>query len=804
MLVPAVCPSVLLHGGVVRCHDWLAPANVPPPACTMRGRRGYCVPPGVMGVAAAAAAAAAVAAAVTVAEAVAVGERAAVPHLLPSGDLAGTTVARQAAAGPSAGPVVIPFPSPPPGLSAGGLHALPSLQCALHPTAPGGVSPDPEAVVYPYGRGGTGWVYRASPTTDEVVIPYGGGTCASPLNDVAHLSYLSMDEETRRIKNWPYVRDVANMSTGGSKDRVFVWAGNTFNRELSALAKDAPIVNRHIGSEYIRFHPCAAAHGRQTGLLCEEEIVRLLSIHRNQRVGRVDRHRGLYDVLSVARASNGVVLDQFGDVVAAEDRVSDASGSRPRTGRTIVMHTPFQGIYWPVLSGDATLLTLGRGVMANSSWLGGSFPGGISGAAKLVTWGPTEAGQVTTWSLRHDHNTTDGSSRWLQGVANTLCAPPSSSFVVGSGLCDDVNRRKPPRMNPVLAGGRPVEESLGLAAGRPARVVQQGVKWSIDPPDLAGTSVQMCRFRGMTSDYALVIHPMWLFGRGFRELYVTGSAGGPEMELARNLSSCALNDTREDLQGYQAEFDAYSLVIELSQRYRRDVFHVDPPTDPVSDTDVFLTLLVIVPEVFAIGLVLLQRHTPQQRRSRRWWRRGLSVVLVVAAGVVALIGIAFLDRQEHEGHAWRAAAVRYSRRIPYNGTEDLKLGRYRTNFYGRVVTDNETLLIIARTGYRPDLTRRLFAITTAVYAVLTAAVLGRAAVTAWRRSLAAHSATVERGAAAAEPPRRPRWAPPLFRQTRARAPAATAGGELPMGNGSAGDGGGGDDDDGPKRDVAEA
>lgn len=70
----------------------------------------------------------------------------------------------------------------------------------------------------------------------------------------------------------------------------------------------------------------------------------------------------------------------------------------------------------------------------------------------------------------------------------------------------------------------------------------------------------------------------------------------------------------------------------------------------------------------------------------------------------------YLDQPEQAGHAWRAAVVRHSRSIPANRTEELSEHVADRDYCGRVTVDAETLLIVARTGYRPRLTRLLLVI----------------------------------------------------------------------------------------------
>lgn len=53
------------------------------------------------------------------------------------------------------------------------------------------------------------------------------------------------------------------------------------------------------------------------------------------------------------------------------------------------------------------------------------------------------------------------------------------------------------------------------------------------------------------------------------------------------------------------------------------------------------------------------------------------------------------------------------------------------DYRGRVLTFTETLLLVARTGYRPAQTRQLLVGSAAVYVTLTAVVIVRAVVQAW-------------------------------------------------------------------------
>lgn len=315
------------------------------------------------------AAAAAAAAAVTAAATAAVATAAATPPPAPATAHAAVAAVQ---------PVTVPFPSPPAGVAHGRLHTLPALQCRLHPTTPGGASPDPDAVSDPFGRGGTGWVLWANGTAPEMVIPYGGGTCATPLSDDFQLVYLAVPDEM--AKEW-YANASTDAATGGEPAAEFEWAGYAFDERIAdnaVWANKGP--NGAAAADYFRPHPCATAR-EQTGMLCADKVARLLVAQRNQMGGVVERFRGLFDVLAVSRVTAGVVLARTSTrlAIAAQDRVSGLSG---QDGFAIVTYTTRDNDKRPVLIGEAALLSLGRGFVADPSWLGASFPGGLNASVQ--------------------------------------------------------------------------------------------------------------------------------------------------------------------------------------------------------------------------------------------------------------------------------------------------------------------------------------------------------------------------------------------------------------------------------------
>lgn len=187
---------------------------------------------------------------------------------------------------------------------------------------------------------------------------------------------------------------------------------------------------------------------------------------------------------------------------------------------------------------------------------------------------------------------------------------------------------------------------------------------------------------------------------------------------------------------------------------------------------------MLVPEAVAIvQALLLPRREQRQLRRRSYWREGSSHVLVVVGGAVALMGVGYLDRQEHVGQAWRAAALRYSRRISANETEHLAVGYLSIDYRLRLTTDNEMLIIVARTGYRPHLTRLLLGVSIALFSSLAAAVMVKAAVAMWQPRSAPDDSVLERWTVGAGLPPHPRSWP---WHARAAAPAAAAEGNPPV------------------------
>lgn len=372
------------------------------------------------------------------------------------------TVAAAAAAAADAGPSTIAFPPPPPGApTVGRFHTLPALPSRRHPPPAGGTSPDADAVAVPGSSGGgTGWVLAVN-------------MCASPLSDAAQLEWLADADRTWGLAPGPGEPRAPTTVPGGSgrgvgRDREFEWAGNYKAARMAQWAMRSIPVGSVVSAESFRPHPCArpgaAAATAGSGLVCEEEVMRLMALHRNSWLGTVARHRGVYDVLAVVRATVGIAQDWHGRVVAAQERVADGATWDNRQ-TTLVTYTSADGITRPVLAGGAALLSLGRGMVADPTWLSPSIPGGIFGRVELQVVRGGVYKRRGWWSLRPGGPDTAPSHAWLQEMARAVCQPPVASLVtasgVGGGLCDGVE--PPPRssLRSVLAGGRQVADAVG-------------------------------------------------------------------------------------------------------------------------------------------------------------------------------------------------------------------------------------------------------------------------------------------------------------------------------------------------------
>ncbi|GAB0492295.1 hypothetical protein MMPV_003557 [Pyropia vietnamensis] len=599
---------------------------------------------------------------------------------------------------------------------------------ALHPPPSTSALPNSEAVKSPSGRGGNGWMLRVNKTSPEVFIPFAPGTCASPLQDAGQLEFLAAPNEAdfATPPDWDDIKPTTNIPSDGDFEAEFAWTGSLGIAGATAAATLRGADGGEISSEWFRSHPCGG-NWAGSGLVCEEEVVRMLTLYRNQLFGAVNRIVGQFDVLSVTRGTLGIALDDRANMVAAWDITSSSASMKLPS---LLMYTPRTGPKRPVHAGEAALLSLGRGIMADPSWLGDSFPGGVSSSIDTTLGLRGQPYQSIQWSL-DDVAAKSNASRWLQQVAMVICQPPLTSFVVDEGLCAGVKTPPSSQRTAVTADGKPMASEMGLGAGRFADVLDAWAAWIVDVPE--SSTAPPCPPLDDVDLSLTLWQPIWLLGRMSRELHATGPGSEVEVELASRLTTCTFPTWNDREASSLALPRTDSLTAALSQTYRRDLFQQDPPLDPVLNTELLLAVLVVVPETVAL-LMLLVKRLPEPPQLRWSWRRMLVVTVALLAGGLALAAVGYIDIREREGDKWRAATVRLETNLPVNETEL----HDRHSEYGRLVTFSETLFVISRPGYRPVLTRRVLVATSTIYIVLALTLVVRVASAALRRPLPDH------------------------------------------------------------------
>lgn len=633
------------------------------------------------------------------------------------------------------------FPLPAGGESpAGRFNSLSALQCRRHGGSGGGFGGGSSSGGD--GKGGSGkfgatadrgpgWVFVANSSARPVFIPFAPGTCAAPLSDAFQLQYLAAPAHT----DAKFAKSGAStdVDVGGNVREEYEWAGNTLLSWGVHIARDRAPIGGELTAERFSPQPCASRGGGPPpeGVLCEKQLVRMLGQHRGTVEGRVDRWIGVYDVALITRANFGWALDRNAYVVASSDLVSAAGGR----GSAVVTYTDRTGTTRPVLLGEAGLLSLGRAALADPSWLGPSVPGDVSATVSLQTAEDSMIRRRASWKMHPGlgggragatHNRSATATPWLEEVAYALCIPPVESFVGDPGLCTGVRQRPPSPPVTLTADGVPVAATLDLAARTFRGQTGVSVRWQVLPTRRLETTAPPCDLSAAFKWNDVRRQPIWLLGRGDREVPRAGWSANPaEADLARHLRTCRFAGARFNVTAVSKwRGSLIDRAAELSQDYRRDLFLVDPPAPPATATDFVLAALVVVPEAVALVQVLLQpAPLPEPTVWSGRTRRTLSVALVIIAGAVSLLGAGFLDAQEQAGSSWRAATLRIETRIAANETEQALVTGRRIDYSGRPVWHIESLFLVARPGYRPATTRKLFISLSVVYGVLTFMVL---------------------------------------------------------------------------------
>lgn len=546
-------------------------------------------------------------------------------------------------------------------------------------------------------------------TDRDVFIPYGPGTCASPLTDSYQLQYLKQPDRFFKDSS-PVCTGSPEVLSRGDVDAEFEWVGSAFEDAMFPSHESSRVRNGFRISEWTVPEPCAAKRGRQ-GLVCEERITRLFTLQRNFAEGVVQRVGGSYDVLAVTRGTHGMKVGSGNGFVAAVDRTAGLKVPGPVPLVTI---TTCEGCTRLVHAGEEALLSLGRGVLADPFWLGSSFLGDRKPRLVFISSSDPRSLSRAGWTL--GASITAESAVWLPNIARVMCEPPMSSFVEDRRLCDGLNPTRPSEHSP----------RMRYMAGLPDLSTSSGALtddiWSVWVMLPQGIPTARNCARSWEDRYwcERLPQPIWLLGRGSRELHVTGSGSEMEAELGRRLSTCMYDRSPQNLSFHPgSEFDVKALIRSLSETYSRNLFQTDPPADPVDNNDLILAIMAIAPEAAALVLLMVQgsgaKEQSRQGRCSEW----VALVVVLVVGAVALMGIGFLDKQEHDGHAWRAAASQLTKKERSSEPEDSREPSTPNEFPTQYVWYSETLFVVARPGYRPFLTRSLLLFCAIAYVLLS-------------------------------------------------------------------------------------
>lgn len=404
-----------------------------------------------------------------------------------------------------------------------------------------------------------------------------------------------------------------------------------------------------------------------------------------------------------------------------------AGGAEPADAGTVsvVTYTGADGETRYVSMLQAPLLSLGRAVLADSRWLDDPrwaltanvvvenlhrhvLPDGVDAAMEAGVWnlggrlgdrddaaavGATAAPTLT--------------SSWPQMLAYVFCAGGGRAFTFDSGLCDGLFQRTRAVQTRILNG-----EEVDTSSNAPSPSYA-GVFWSVRPRGprgaaaaAAGAPPSPVPLRRCPVGLAMAATqplPSWLAGTASREI---NAAAAAERALAANLSRCAfplLESSPVDEYGALRATEKSSRVVDLQRLsigYDQGVFAVPPPPDPASLADVAIALVLVLPEAAAAVVMYLS--------TARWRRRELlSLGVVLVTGMVALSGILLLALAELRGERWRAASVRSSILVYLTTTAGDCVGRAGPNgctspgLRGSALLLSETLIIVARNGYRP-------------------------------------------------------------------------------------------------------
>ncbi|GAB0491668.1 hypothetical protein MMPV_002922 [Pyropia vietnamensis] len=160
-------------------------------------------------------------------------------------------------------------------------------------------------------------------------------------------------------------------------------------------------------------------------------------------------------------------------------------------------------------------------------------------------------------------------------------------------------------------------------------------------------------------------------------------------------------------------------VSALAHTYDKSVWSVQAPAEPASVSDMVLAAIISLPEVG--GLLAMWLMTAAVS-----WdvNRVCIFLLLLGLGIVSLSASWRLMAMERAGKAWRASAWRSAilARLPWAvdaATEP------RDGLAGAVIVQQESVLLIARNGFRPATTTALASALTLLYVVVALPLLAR-------------------------------------------------------------------------------
>jgi len=677
------------------------------------------------------------------------------------GSAAPPGVAAVTIATPTPRSTLLRFPAPPDGPAAAGLHHVPGLQCD---------TAAPRAA-----EGRRGW-WLSRPGTDtgaRTFVPMGAGSCASAVVQPGVFGG-AFDGDNGASTGLPASLNEDNIVVTDPVQRADL-------RNRLNLFTRVPIVSRFLTDLHYRPLPGGGNKSGDGWLASEAELVRALTLCRNTIAGAVHRESGEYDVLGVTRVTVGICLLNDCSDASAVDVVGSQShdwshgilplltvdgdeiSPDPNSGEEVMRRT--------VSMADADVLTLGRASLADPAWLRSAEGGGAAGsaAARLGngTWrtmavvklgtssessgvGHTDAGDAesypglcgqpgTCYFLNED--ATDVSRRWETGITSVLCRPPVSAFVrhEADQVCGESPASATPAPPTWVASGVPTTTAVADVAPRPATAY---ATWFVSPrvPALdEASSLPPCppldAIEGVSGTATTAARPAWVAARAEREV---NPASPVEAALAAATTTCGLDVAA-------AEVGSPTLAWPLLLRMRPDrlvhfgqveadlrrmstafdssAFDTQRPDEPATTGPALLALIVLVPE--AIALVGILMGNPMTRR------RELALAgLFFVAGLVSTAGIINLAVVEVQGASWRATTVRDALQVDLGSnvtswaTKSSVVDMGVNNLMGAVVVHTETVVVVARSGYRPRLLTGLAAAFTCAYMVLSAVVVG--------------------------------------------------------------------------------